>query len=90
MDFDIELGLALGNLLSATKARTGHYGSLDDCKKTLEIPLSPAGLGFVEKLSGAKLPRSCYLVPSRYMKNPVSTIGLGDCFVAGMQICFIR
>ena len=29
------------------------------------------------------------LVPSRYLEMPKTTIGLGDSFVAGMQMCFI-
>ncbi|MDF2510716.1 MAG: ADP-dependent phosphofructokinase/glucokinaselike protein [Herbinix sp.] len=30
------------------------------------------------------------LVPSRYMEHPVDTIGLGDTFVAGMQLGFLH
>ena len=89
---DFEKGLALGNLLSGTRARTGRYGTREDCLETLEtIPLSEAGLGMAAALAGADAyGRYVSLVPTRYMEHPKYTIGLGDTFTAGMLTAFIR
>lgn len=86
---DFERGLTMGNLMSGTRARTGRYGSFDDCKDSLDIPLSEVGLEFYHRLSTIDSEQYCCLVPSRYMDRPNCTIGLGDTFVAGMQIGFI-
>jgi ADP-dependent phosphofructokinase/glucokinase len=87
---DLEMGLTLGNLMSGTRARTGKYGTLSACKKTLDTELSPTGMVFAERVSKMKLKHNIILVPSRYMEKPLYTIGLGDTFVAGMQMCFVR
>ena len=87
---NIEKGLTMGNLLSGTRARVGHYGNLDEIRESLQCPLSEVGLAFAEELEQMKLERSACLVPSRYMEKPVCTIGLGDTFVAGVQFGFIR
>ena len=89
---DFEKGLALGNLLSATRARTGRYGSREDCMETLEtVPLSPAGLKMAAELKEAEpFGRFVTLVPTRYMERPKVTIGLGDTFMAGMLTAFIQ
>ncbi len=89
-DVDLEMGLTLGNLVSGTRARTGRYASLEDCAESLSLPLSGAGLGFAQKLAQLTPRRKALLVPSRYMEKPRTTIGLGDSFVAGMQMCFIK
>lgn len=87
---DIELGLTMGNLMSGTRARTGRYGTPEDCLETLKQPLSETGLKFYEELGSRRLKRHAILVPSRYMERPVTTIGLGDTFVAGMQLGFMN
>jgi ADP-dependent phosphofructokinase/glucokinase len=86
---DMEKGLTMGNLMSATRARTGRYGTMLDCEETLSVPLSPAGLSFARELESLDRKRYVCVVPSRYMENPRYTIGLGDTFTAGMQIGFI-
>lgn len=88
---DMEQGLTLGNLMAATRARTGRYGSLQDCRESLALPLSPRGLSFVAELAGlARQDEDSVLVavPSRYIEHPRYTIGLGDTFTAGVQIGF--
>lgn len=87
---DIEKGLTIGNLMSGTRARIGQYGSRSDCAESLSLPLSPTGLQFARELAKMELPCSACLVPSRYMEKPKYTIGLGDTFVAGVQMAFIR
>lgn len=87
---DLEMGLTLGNLMSGTRAKTGHYGTQTDCLKLLELELSPVGVKYAEKISGMDLKHGAVLVPSRYMEKPTLTVGLGDTFVAGMQMCFVK
>ena len=87
---DLEKALTLGNLLSGTRARIGHYGSLEECRESLKLGLSETGLRFYNELEEMHLDRKVYLVPSRYMEKPVCTIGLGDTFVAGVQFAFAR
>lgn len=89
-DVDLEKGLTLGNLISGTRARTGRYGSYEDCVENLKQPLSETGMRFAELLENMELPHKAVLVPSRYTEKPATTIGLGDSFAAGMQICFIK
>lgn len=87
---DLEMGLTLGNLMSATRARIGRYGTQADCRESLKLALSPTGVEFAEKISRMVLKHTAILVPSRYMEKPKFTIGLGDTFVAGMQMCFVK
>lgn len=87
---DLEMGLTLGNLMSGTKARVGYYGTQDDCRVNLELGLSPVGVEFAERLEKMELKHTAVLVPSRYMEKPNFTIGLGDTFVAGVQMCFVK
>lgn len=89
-DVNLEKALTLGNLLSGTRARVGHYGNLGECKESLALPLSPVGLRFARELEDMRLGKKAVLVPSRYMEKPVCTIGLGDTFVAGVQFAFVR
>ena len=85
---DIEKGLTMGNLMSGTRARIGKYGTIEECRESLELGLSPVGLDFHERLGRLKLDRQAVLVPSRYLEHPKYTIGLGDTFVAGVHTCF--
>ena len=87
---NIEMGLTLGNLMSGTKARVGHYGSQEECMVNLQLELSPVGVVFAEKLENMNTKHTGVLVPSRYMEKPNFTIGLGDTFVAGVQLCFVK
>lgn len=87
---DLEKGLTLGNLLSGTRARVGHYGNREECRESLKMNLSPVGLRFAEELANMRVEKQVFLVPSRYMEKPMCTIGLGDTFVAGVQFGFIK
>jgi Archaeal ADP-dependent phosphofructokinase/glucokinase len=87
----LEMGMTLGNLMSATKARMGVPGSMQECKETLTLPFSKIGMAYASELEKIEIKdKKVILVPSRYMETPKSTIGLGDTFVAGMQIGFIQ
>lgn len=88
---DVEQGLTLGNLMAATRARTGRYGSLQDCRASLTLPLSMRGKSFAKdfmRLTEQIEDRMLVVVPSRYIEQPRYTIGLGDTFTAGVQISF--
>lgn len=89
---DLPKGLALGNLMSGTRARTGRYGTKADCLETLETqPLSAAGVQMASALSGIRTGEHLVqLVPTLRMEQPRCTIGLGDTFTAGMLTAFIR
>ncbi|MHC1772008.1 MAG: ADP-dependent glucokinase/phosphofructokinase [Flexilinea sp.] len=87
---DMAKGLTLGNLMSATRARIGQYGSFEDCGDSLSLPLSPTGVSFAERLEGMSFDKYVKLVPSRYIENPKCTIGLGDTFMAGVLISFVK
>lgn len=89
---DLREGLVMGNLMATTRARLGKYGTVAECRDTLQLPLSETGVAFAEKLlTVATLPEGeqLFIVPSRYMEHPRYTIGLGDTFTAGVQSCFI-
>ncbi|MEF9941903.1 MAG: ADP-dependent glucokinase/phosphofructokinase [Lachnospiraceae bacterium] len=87
---NVEMGLTLGNLMSCTRARMGKYGTLEECAQSLKEPLSPTGVRFAKELESKSTTYMTCLVPSRYLEKPRYTIGLGDTFVAGMQVGLIR
>ena len=87
---DFSRGLALGNLMAGTRARIGRYGNYEECRGTLQLPMSPIGIAYREQLEKIPSHHLVCLVPSRYMEHPVYTIGLGDTFVAGFMIAFIN
>ncbi len=87
---NIVKGLTLGNLLSGTRARTARYGNMDDCRETIPLPLSATGLTFAEELEKMQPDHYVRLVPSKYIEDPACTIGLGDTFMAGVLIAFVR
>ena len=85
----IEDGLTMGNLMSATRARIGIYGTLDELRETLKLPLSRRGVDFCEKSECTERKGQLVVVPSRYLEHPKYTIGLGDTFVSGVHTCFL-
>ncbi len=87
---DMVKGLTLGNLLSGTRARTARYGNFNDCKETIPCPLSTVGLAFAEELERIRTDQYVRLVPSKYIEDPACTIGLGDTFMAGVLIAFVK
>ena len=87
---DLEMGLTLGNLMSGTRAKVWHYGSQEECRDFLDVKLSEVGVSYHEKIKNLDLKHTAILVPSRYLEKPKYTIGLGDTFVAGMQMCFVK
>jgi ADP-dependent phosphofructokinase/glucokinase len=86
---DIAFGLTMGNLPAGTRARIGSYGTRQDLRETLRVPLSEMGLDIARQAEEYKGSKHLVVVPSRLMEHPKFTIGLGDAFLAGVQICFM-
>lgn len=89
IDIDIESGLIYGNMLATAKAMFGSYASKKQISKVLELPLSKKGLNFRKMISASNYASETILVPTKYIDKPKYTIGLGDSFIAGVQICFM-
>lgn len=85
---EIAAGLAFANALAATRARIGRDGTLNEIHNTLALPESPQGRNFQQQAQKTILNRYLVVSPARYIPQPSCTIGLGDTFVAGFQICF--
>lgn len=85
---DIEQGLTMGNIMAGTRARVGHYGSLEECIETLNYELSDYGLHVHDVFESMESMNQITVVPSRYIDHPKYTIGLGDTFVSGVHTCF--
>lgn len=85
---NIEQGLIYGNLLATAKAMHGSYGNLAQIKELLALPLSKKGLGHQAVAAASEFAGETILVPTKYIDKPKYTIGLGDSFAAGVQICF--
>ena len=85
---DIERGLIYGNLLATAKAKNGWYGTKEQIREVLDFELSPKGVENYEKVKASPFAGEVTLVPSKYIDKPKYTIGLGDSFVGGVQMCF--
>lgn len=85
---DIETGLMYGNLFATAKARHGWYGTWEQIKGILDLNMSERGLACRERLLSSVHARDTILVPTKYIDKPKYTIGLGDSFVGGVQLCF--
>lgn len=85
---DIEQGLMYGNMLATAKAQNGSYGTKEQIREVLEFELSPKGMKNYSLIRESKYKDEVILVPSKYIDKPRYTIGLGDSFVGGVQICF--
>ncbi|GLC82556.1 ADP-dependent glucokinase/phosphofructokinase [Lacrimispora brassicae] len=85
---DIEKGLMLGNILATAKAINGWYGTKEQIGEVIKLPLSETGIRNRELIAKEHFSSQVILVPSKYIDKPKYTIGLGDSFVAGVQMCF--
>lgn len=88
LEADIEMGLMFGNMLATAKAQNGWYGTKEQIKKVLDLSLSPKGIAYYETVKESEYANEVTLVPSKYIDKPKYTIGLGDSFIGGVQICF--
>lgn len=85
---DIEKGLMYGNMLATAKAMNGWYGSREQILETLNLLSSRAGDHKRKIIMESTYKNEVVIVPSKYIDKPNYTIGLGDSFVAGVQMCF--
>lgn len=87
---DIEKGLMYGNLLATAKAKNGWYGNLEQVKEVLGYQMSEKGMEYYRTLQESDYAKNAIFVPTKYIDKPKYTIGLGDSFVGGLQICFME
>ena len=85
---EIEKGLVYGSLMATARAAFGVYGNDAQIRKILEGSLSRAGQENLEKIENSSLRDRVILVPTFALDRPKFTIGLGDCFTGGVQLCF--
>lgn len=85
---DIESGLMYGNIMATAKAMAGGYGNIRQIQEVLKLPLSPKGCKWRQKVLDGPYRDRVVLVPTRYIDKPKFTIGLGDSFTGGVQMCF--
>ena len=85
---DIENGLTYGVLMATAKAAFGRYGTADDIEWVLTQKISERGVRNREIIRECGLDERVVLVPTFYLDSPKYTIGLGDSFTGGMQMCF--
>ena len=57
-------------------------------KEVLEFGFGDRGMKNYQTVRESKYAEETVLVPSKYMDKPKFTIGLGDSFVGGVQMCF--
>ena len=86
---DIESGLVYGNLMATAKAMYGSYGTREQISEVMKLPLSEIGLRHRERAMASPYAAKTVIVPTKYIDKPKFTIGLGDSFVGGVQICFM-
>ncbi len=88
LNIDVEKGLIMGNMLATAKAINGWYGTKEQIGEVIKLPLSEKGISNKELVEKKYFSKNVILVPSKYIDKPKYTIGLGDSFVAGVQMCF--
>jgi ADP-dependent phosphofructokinase/glucokinase len=86
---DIESGLVYGNLMATAKAMYGSYGTKAQIAEVMKLPLSETGVRHRETVARSPHAADTVIVPTKYIDKPKYTIGLGDSFVGGVQICFM-
>ena len=85
---DIGKGLAFGVSMATAKAAFGSYGGEQEIRSILRLPFSEQGLRNLAIIENSVWKDRVILVPTRYIDRPRYTIGLGDSFTGGMQVCF--
>lgn len=85
---DIERGLMYGNMLATAKAKNGWYGTREQVREILDYGFSIKGEENYKAVQESAYVQEAVLVPSKHIYTPKYTIGLGDSFVGGVQMCF--
>ena len=87
-NIDIENGLMYGMIMATAKASHGNYGTKEQIRQVLELGVSEKGLSNLKKVEERGYGNRVILVPTKYIDKPKYTIGLGDSFTGGVQMCF--
>ena len=87
-NIDIENGLMYGMIMATAKASHGNYGTKEQIRQVLELGVSEKGLSNLKKVEERGYGSRVILVPTKYIDKPNYTIGLGDSFTGGVQMCF--
>ena len=87
-NIDIENGLMYGMIMATAKASHGNYGTKEQIRQVLEVGVSEKGLSNLKKVEERGYGSRVILVPTKYIDKPKYTIGLGDSFTGGVQMCF--
>ena len=85
---DIKMGLEIGGVMATAKAAFGGYGGEKEIREIMKLPLSEKGVLAGELLEKSPFKDRVVIVPTHYIDSPSCTIGLGDSFTGGMQLCF--
>ncbi len=85
---EIEHGIVYGSLMATSRAAFGVYGSDQEIRSILCHPLNETGVHNMELIEKSDLKDRVVIVPTFSLDRPKYTIGLGDCFTGGMQLCF--
>ncbi|MBR1759316.1 MAG: hypothetical protein IJ744_11435 [Lachnospiraceae bacterium] len=86
---DIREGMIYGHAMAAARATYGVPADVSMVKEMLKLPLSPVGVAYAELIERKREEYpDVILVPSRLIERPKFTVGLGDTFLGGLQMCF--
>lgn len=85
---EIEKGLMYGALMATAKALYGSYGNKEQIRDVMKLNLSDQGCRHLRKLEESIWKDRTVLIPTLYLDKPKYTIGLGDSFTGGVQMCF--
>ena len=86
---DIREGMVYGHAMASARATYGVPADIGQVREMLNNPLSPVGVAFAEKIaSDPEKYADVVLVPTRLIERPKYTVGLGDTFLGGLQMCF--
>nr|5K27_A Chain A, ancMT [synthetic construct]5K27_B Chain B, ancMT [synthetic construct] len=91
---ELKKTLEFATILAATKAKLGDIKNIEDLKVGLKVPHNKYGellKEIVEKLKKKKKKEDykIVLIPSRFVENPKSTVGLGDTISTGAFVSYV-
>jgi ADP-dependent phosphofructokinase/glucokinase len=82
----LEPCLRLAHALASARAVAGRTPAEADIERTLRLDESEVGIRVRSEVAGMRLAHPAIVCPAPRIPGPVTTIGLGDLFVAGFQI----
>ncbi|MBP2143601.1 ADP-dependent phosphofructokinase/glucokinase [Methanococcus voltae] len=90
----LKKSLEFATILASTKAKNGLITSIEDLKMGLETPYNQYGDLLIDLVSNISNSSefdnyNIVLVPSRIVKNPKSTVGLGDTISSGAFVSYV-